>query len=448
VLCAMLALMAAPDGRPGLLILSGTLLGLAALCRQFAIILAPAFVLLMAVDARSSARAPGSNWWLVATRRSLLFLAPLLLLYGTFSYWYNHIHGPTVAYRDTWQRMQEMHPGLPLLHALAVWHYVGFWTLPLVAALAGAGRLRGLVTRRQALISAFLLIGYGIFVWCETHFGTKPALGVNAHRPPTMPYLGNVVYLLGAGPPTLNDAYYEAAYFPHHPAWFGYVLSLLSTVGGVYAGALLRRTISQLRRLVHPPTPHGDAAPPAEAGALDQRDRLRLLFLASAVLYLGWNLMTSRFIFDRYLMPIMPAALWLAADALPCPAGRSRAAWGLVLVVALFSVGATHQYLSWNAARDRAARALAARGIADDEVDGGFEINGARHFEAHFRRTGELFAPSPTPWWTPHARYHILFRPESRLDCRPLSDPPSWPYWSWPGTGARALYVLDCGAVP
>jgi hypothetical protein len=450
-LCAMLALIAAPRGpaaRPGLLLLAGTLLGLAALCRQFAVILAPAFVLLIAFDARHAARAAGSRWWRTAAWRSLLFLVPLLLLYGAFSSWYAHVHGTTQAYREALQRMRHMHPALPFLHALAVWHYVGLWTLPLVAALAGAGRLRGLVSRRQALLSAVLLVGYGVFAWCETHFGAEPALGINAHRPPTMPYLGNVVYLLGAGPPTLNDTYYQAAYFPHHPAWFGYVLSLLSTVGGIYAGGLLRRAVSPLGRLLWPSKPANAAPPPTETDIPHQRDRLRLLFLGSAALYLGWNLTTSPHLFDRYLLPVMPAALWLVADALPCSAGRSKAAFGLVLLIGLFSVGATHQYLSWNAARDRAVRALAAQGIADSEVDGGFEVNGPRHFATYFRRTGQLLAPRPTPWWVPGARYHIVFRPESRPDCRPLAGQPpsSWPYWSWPGTGPRALYILDCGA--
>jgi hypothetical protein len=86
-------------------------------------------------------------------------------------------------------------------------------------------------------------------------------------------------------------------------------------------------------------------------------------------------------IFDRYYVVFMPGALFLAtsprADVLP---DRLLAAsWRYVLglaalaLFALFSVALLHDWLSWNSARWTLGRRAVERGIATQDIEGGFE---------------------------------------------------------------------------
>lgn len=82
-------------------------------------------------------------------------------------------------------------------------------------------------------------------------------------------------------------------------------------------------------------------------------------------------------IYDRYLLFILPAALSLAVP----PGPRLRWGWarglGALAVVAGISIALMHDWLSWNAARwALGERAVAERHIEPFDIDGGLEWNG------------------------------------------------------------------------
>jgi len=154
-------------------------------------------------------------------------------------------------------------------------------------------------------------------------------------------------------------------------------------------------------------------------------------------------LTTSSIVFDRYIFPAMPAAVWVMVGAVPESVGRSRLVAALLAFVAVFSLGATREYLAWTDARDRAVRDLEASGVSADDIDGGFEVNGPRHFAAFVARTGKLLGGPQAPWWVEGARYRIAFWPSTDGRCRTVR---SYPFWTWPGSGDRAIHVLDCAA--
>jgi hypothetical protein len=89
-------------------------------------------------------------------------------------------------------------------------------------------------------------------------------------------------------------------------------------------------------------------------------------------------------IFDRYLIVLMPGALYLAtspeAEIVPEPGYRFTPARSLGLamlaVLGLFSVGLLHDWLSWNSARWAVGERALANGIAAHDIEGGFEWNG------------------------------------------------------------------------
>jgi hypothetical protein len=165
-----------------------------------------------------------------------------------------------------------------------------------------------------------------------------------------------------------------------------------------------------------------------------------VLLAAFAGAYLLFQLCTQTYIFDRYLIPVIPVVLWLGLDAAPPSLVRPRVIVACLVASGLFSVAGTREYLSWGAARDRAVRALVARGVPATAIDGGFEINGPLHFEAYRRRTGKLIGDDDF-FWLENAPYRISVWPSRRPDCTTLDR---YPYWTWPGGGDRALYVLEC----
>jgi hypothetical protein len=414
-----------PDGtraRSGLL--AGVLLALAALSRQFAVVALPPFALLAALDARA---AGGPGWRRRALGRAALLVGPTLVFGSAFALWYARVHGPTLAFRS----MPRGFAGgeLSVGNALAIGHYLGFFALPWVLALVAARR-PGAGAGRAALATAALALGaFAVVAWQRTH---AEGAGLSDWLCPTFPYLTNVVWLLGAGPPTLYETYVGRSPLPHHPAYLGFALSALTTVAGAHAVVWLGRALARIAGSL------GAAASPGP------RDRARLLLVGTAALYLVVQAATSRFLFDRYVFVAMPAAVWLALDALPAPLGTARVALAAIALVALFSVGATREYLAWNGARDRAVRDLEARGVPASDIDGGFEVNGARLFAAWFRRTGTLNGEGRNVWWAGDARHRLAFRADAIPGCREES---AWPYWSWPGAGPRAIHVLDCGSM-
>ena len=176
-----------------------------------------------------------------------------------------------------------------------------------------------------------------------------------------------------------------------------------------------------------------------------------MLLLATAGLYAAWLLATSLFVFDRYLLPLLAISLVLGLDAVsdetaatgaPRSSGQIQVArwWMAALVpVAIFSIGGEHEYLAWNGARLSAVRALAARGVADDDVDAGFEINGPRRFQGWLAQHPGSLGPERGGWWAgPEQHYRLSFW-STRAGC---TEDSRWPYWSWGSD--RAIHVLRC----
>ncbi len=408
--------------RRALLALAGALVGAAALSRQFAIITTPAFAIVLGLDAR---RRDGARWAWPALRGCLWFGAPVGALFLPFQLWYTHVHGATQANRETLANLGAVPASLVAVHLACILHYAGLWLSPVALALLVQRRLREVVSARLAGGTLAVLGGYAV---AQALSGRVDAPSDMVH--PLMPYMGNVVYLVGIGPPTLSDAYWGREPMPHAWLWPGVVLTVASTFGAVVGAGLLATTVRRVRRAWAEP----------EEGA-SRRELLRVLLLGFAGAYLLWHLSTGSLIFDRYLLPLLPAVLWLGLDAAPEGLGRSPILVACAVVSGLVSVAGTREYLSWNDARDRAVRALDARGVPAADVDGGFEANGPRHFEAFRQRTGKLLHPGA--FWVTGAPYRLSFGPARDPGCVTVER---YPYWTWPGGGERAVYTLRCAA--
>jgi 4-amino-4-deoxy-L-arabinose transferase-like glycosyltransferase len=431
-----------------MLALSGALIGAAATTRQFAVITAPGFVAALAVEARLRLRGERERAWLRETvKGSATFAAPMVAIFGSFYTWYTKVHGPTSANRDTITRILAVRPWHVLLHGAVTWHYAGLWLFPVALALVFRRELGALVTRRTLRVSLFLLAAFalvrlsiGALLEARDEAFDHPEKAYHA----LMPYLGNVFYAIGLGPQTLTDVYRDHnAGTLHGGAWFGALLTIASTFGGVLVAALFLREWRATRRAWRRDVEETPADEDREPSAGSRRAVLRVLLVGYIVTYLAYQLGTGTFLFDRYLLPILPAVVLLALDAAPA-AARSPAIPACLAVVGLFSAFATREYMSWNEARSKAVAALIAKGVPADLIDGGFEINGPLQFDRYLARTGDRLGDNRY-FWIVDAPYVISFRPARHPGCTVVAR---FPFWTWPGGGSPAIAALDCSRNP
>src|SRR5581483_3330268 len=99
-------------------------------------------------------------------------------------------------------------------------------------------------------------------------------------------------------------------------------------------------------------------------------------------------MMFLRIYFDRYSIDTM----WPLAIAIPMVVkdAKLRVAGISLIIVAIFSIAGTAEYLAWNRARWHAYRWLESRGVTLDQMDGGYEINAMLAL-----RTGQKFLGKP-----------------------------------------------------
>ena len=424
-----------PNAPPRLsrLLLASVCLGLAAMIRQFAVVLLPAFVLVVAIDARRRVR--GFSAVRADFLRSAIFTTlPVVVIYGAFHYWYTRIHGPTLANRDTWRNMANVDLLTIVRHVLSINYYIGLWLLPLV--LATRVKIAGTRARRVAMVTAIAMALFALGEAIRAAFSEPRVWGPSSTIKPLMPYLGNIFYLSGIGPPTLYPTY--SGYFaaPHTGVWFGVMLTLISLLGGVLASALILRAIEeQIALLRGKPNPNTEAPVANSEEALFRE--VRMLIGVAGVFYLGWHLCTGPFLFDRYVLPVLPLS-WILGVAM---AGDALRRWPFIVLFsagALISAAGTHEYLQWNAARAQAVSDLIASGIPTAQIDAGFEYNGPWRFEEYLRSGGTLHHPDSS-WWSPRMPYRLAFEPHR--GCETVGR---YPFWTWPGGGQPAIHVLHC----
>lgn len=453
LLCAQTAL-SLPDGRRrariGYLLAASLLLGTASLIRQFAVAVLPAlaFCLLQARQLqRLRPRPPGTPSPRSSAELAAILL-PVVVIYGAFHLWYTRVHGATLANRETWERILELRGYQQLFHLGASAYYCGFFLLPLAVGI-GLRRLRGWADRRLGLGTALFLAGFALvlaFLGAIDWLSSTP----RAMMRPTMPYLCNLFSLLGLGPPTLNpDAYAGQEPLPHGQyGWLGPLLTVASLSSLAALSRALWPPLLQVGRaglalLARSREPAASLFPGGASEAQIAQLGRRSLLWGVLLCYLGWHVLTGPFVFDRYLLPLLPLIWLLVLCELPTSLPRLGPTVAMITLVAVPSLALTREYLSWNAARKQAVDDLQAAGTPTSDIDGGFELNGTWRFLETVRRTGHL-NDAHYRWWTTSRRYALSFAP-ARPPCQTVR---SYPFWSWPPAPSAspppAVYVMQC----
>jgi len=149
---------------------------------------------------------------------------------------------------------------------------------------------------------------------------------------------------------------------------------------------------------------------------------LGLFALANLMVLLPRCAHVSR-IFDRYLLPLMPALLIPLLLAWQWRRPRARIptmAWVLLIVYGLFAIAITQEVHALARARVAAAERLRAAGIGREQIDAGYEYNAwtellisGYYHDSRIRLPEEARSPSGAPL-TPNVRprYRVEFASE------------------------------------
>ena len=266
--------------------------------------------------------------------------------------------------------------------------HLGLFLLPISAVLL-LQRCRDRLRRARFLVLAFALTVVGV--------------AVAVYRGEFMPLIGNILFDLGLGPPTLRDVLVlELDHLPSAP-------------GGVWV-ALTALAITSVAVLVSHVVLGWNAAFRWRGSPQDAlRTSFSVLVLLAGILHMAP--MAGAGLFDRYMIILIPLVLVLVAHSTDVRQTRPTVPHvgvgvAVALVLGALSVAGTHDYLSWNRARWTAAHHLMEDvGVRPTEMDGGFEFNGYYLYDERYEPRADV-----SWWWVDGEAYVLAFGPVDGYD--------------------------------
>ena len=252
--------------------------------------------------------------------------------------------------------------------------YVGLFTLPMLL-------LKGRPQNRLATaIGGLTLVTMAAALWLRNR---------------VMPLGFNVLSSAGVGPDTLRDVYLLKE--PNQaPLPFGFWLGItaLAVIG---ASQLVARLIDELQRYRSTPR-----ATTTGVGAM----------LLIGILAYCTPFLTQGYL-DRYLLVLVPivGAIVLRSETHTQPSNhqtfRTIAATAALLPLVLLAIAGTHDWMARSRTRWQALDWLETElGVPPEQIDGGFEYNGARTFDTAYQPH-----PDRSWWWVHDDQYVVAMGP-------------------------------------
>jgi hypothetical protein len=324
----------------------------------------------------------------------VVFTAAALLAYGRWLAVTGRL--PTAYNVQTTQTLAVLSSGLPVVaqrfaaSLLVTFTYLGLFTLPL-----GLFFLNGASKKR---LLPFLAV--------------SAALLASAHLL-KVGFPGNILSDRGVGPFTLAHSSDFAAF--SGSTLSRVILALLALCGGALLFEMLTRFVRNART-----------------------SWVTTICLSFAALYfLSLSLVRQ---LDRYVLVYLPLLAIPAVIELRKTGIRKAAAvagWSALLLYAVFSVSAVHDYMAWNRTRWQVLHYLMnGVSVPPDRIDGGFEFNGLYTYDEDYVRS-----PGRSPWWVKGDEYVVAF------DVLPGYDTlRTYPVRHWLPAGVRRVYLLKRSA--
>jgi hypothetical protein len=246
-----------------------------------------------------------------------------------------------------------------LRNTVAIFAYLGLFLLPFLL-IGGNCRWEQLSRRERIIIIS------ADFLFMLT------AAEVIIHQKKLMPFQqfgGNIIENFRLGPSLLKDVFIMGKHnLPRAPWLFWLIVTIAGIAGGLL---LLRLVVSSFLKIFRSP-----------GSESDQMRRLITIMAILAMLLLYAPVVLLDYMFDRYIMAFLPPVVIILAAQNWYPSSNQKRwavpiAAAVMVLLTVFSICGTHDYLSWNKARWAALNYLTdGKGISPYIIDGGFEFNG------------------------------------------------------------------------
>jgi 4-amino-4-deoxy-L-arabinose transferase-like glycosyltransferase len=348
------------------------------------------------------------------SRRSLVRAGFILIMgFGSkflFESWLQSGAGLPVLYNATSESLFQVlgNPKLILsnltLNMLFFVLYLGLFLLPFMLFIEFKSKSR--------VFSGILL---GVFAT-----GSTTVLLV-LHK--VLPQIDNVMIKSGIGPITLHDTYLLK--LPNAeilPAYFWITVTAFAILGGslLFVHIVTRVIYLYTNRLEIKNSP----------------DSIIKIFTLSACLIYFLPIIFTNHPFDRWLLPLVPllcAAMTTTTNRTTKRLITVTLASLIMIVMAIFSIAGTRDYLSWNRARWQALHDLTEKeSVSPNEIDGGFEFNGW-----YLCNSNEPITAQKSIWGGNNTRYMITMGP-----VRGFEFYREYTYEKWLPPGQANIYVL------
>jgi hypothetical protein len=310
-----------------------------------------------------------------------------------------------------------------ILNASMALCYLGLFTAPLIIPIflnkfkSAVGLERRLITIVIATICPLMLIGL---------------FKKNLY----MPLGGNVLVKTGIGPLTLHDTSILNIDYPFNPAFLKYIWLVLTVVSVFSAAILTYYLIGTINQIFQR----------SKSEQIDPKWIETFVVLLIVLYFLPLGI--TRY-FDRYLLILMPLLMVIISIYKPTinkiTSFRTKTisiALVIMLTYGCFTVGATHDYLSWNRVRWQALDYLIKdRKILPNQIDGGYEFNGwylydpKNTYALNFKKNPSK--PNQSWWYVDKDDYMITFGPLSTYE-----ELQKYPTDRWLPFGPETIYVL------
>lgn len=330
---------------------------------------------------------------------------------------------------------------------VAIFIYIGAFTLPILFTYAARLLAQRTPRLRHTLLALAVCIGLA---------------GASILPHYQLPRFGNILIHSGAGPLTLRDSYLLELNYPAMNPWIFGLWTMLTNFG--YLGLIILSTLlvqaivmtgKQFR--LHLPSPRqAPGTLSSQTENLPSTNAPYWLVAAisfSMIIYI--IVLSIGHIFDRYLLPLYPAAMILACALLRCAPlvfhqtslatlSTGRAAAGCLLIgligfYAYFSIASTHDYLAWTRARWKALQDLVVtKNISPRLIDGGYEFNGWYLADRNYSTK-----PDKSYWWVDRDDYMIASGP-----LKGFKEIARYPFQRWLPNEAKPILTLKKDPIP
>ena len=230
-----------------------------------------------------------------------------------------------------------------------------------------------------------------------------------------MPVAGNIVHISGIGPVVLSGWLVHPK-LPSLPSGFWIYTTFVATMGAALLLLQIAATscslLANLRRR-----------------QTENATSIRTFLLIGCLVYLCPFMVAGYF--DRYVLP--GVFMMLAMTAMRAGPTRSDlrqptylpflrgVSITMLVVMGLYAVAGTHDYLSWNRARWTLLGRLADQRIPPTQIDGGFEFNGLYLYDPNF-----ISSRNGNSWWVHDDQFIVDFAPHTGYRMVDEMDASGW----------------------